>query len=312
MVLSPSEAWNTAYEATPASSSAISAGDDDLRDLKRNIRERLEIDHDFDATGGNDTGEHMKVTLRVRTAPTQEADKGMLYAKDVSSKAELHYIDEDGNEVQITTSGSVSGATASPTHPMNEQGSAPSTSAGQGTLYTKDTGGQPELFYREESDGDEVQITAAGVLSGGPTASFAATDQVLSPMTAAPTGWTLVTTWNDRVLRIRNVGGQATGGSASVASGTVTSGAGSSHSHTGPATHASHVHTGSLVHLATDVEASTGSGVHGWSLAQTFVHSSTGTNVGSLTHGSTGSESAHTHIVTYNLSYLDIIAIQKA
>lgn len=57
------------------------------------------------------------------------------------------------------------------THPVNvdgamillEQASAPSTGAGQGALYTKDdTSGQPELFFREESDGDEVRITKSG------------------------------------------------------------------------------------------------------------------------------------------------------
>lgn len=43
-----------------------------------------------------------------------------------------------------------------------EETTAPTTAAGEGALYTKDTGGQPELFYREESDGDEVQLTSGG------------------------------------------------------------------------------------------------------------------------------------------------------
>ena len=41
---------------------------------------------------------------------------------------------------------------------------APSTAASEMKLYTKDTSGQPELFVREESDGDEIQITSAGAL----------------------------------------------------------------------------------------------------------------------------------------------------
>lgn len=48
-----------------------------------------------------------------------------------------------------------------------EEGSAPSTAVSEGALYTKDTSGQPELFYREESDGDEVQITTGGRVNGG-------------------------------------------------------------------------------------------------------------------------------------------------
>lgn len=44
------------------------------------------------------------------------------------------------------------------------EGTAPTTAASVGAIYTKDTGGQPELFFREESDGDEVQITSGGVV----------------------------------------------------------------------------------------------------------------------------------------------------
>lgn len=47
---------------------------------------------------------------------------------------------------------------------LPEQSSAPSTPAGYGVIYTKDTGGQPEAFFREESSGDEVQITTGGKL----------------------------------------------------------------------------------------------------------------------------------------------------
>lgn len=42
------------------------------------------------------------------------------------------------------------------------EGAAPSTDAGEGKIYTKDSGGQPEMFYREESEGDEVQMTKDG------------------------------------------------------------------------------------------------------------------------------------------------------
>lgn len=45
------------------------------------------------------------------------------------------------------------------------EGTAPSTAANTGAVYTKDSGGQPELFFREESDGDEVQLTKSGVVA---------------------------------------------------------------------------------------------------------------------------------------------------
>lgn len=45
---------------------------------------------------------------------------------------------------------------------LDEQGSAPDTAADEGAIYTKLDGSQSELFYREESNGDEVQITDQG------------------------------------------------------------------------------------------------------------------------------------------------------
>jgi hypothetical protein len=50
---------------------------------------------------------------------------------------------------------------------LPEQAAAPSTPASYGGIYTKDSGTQPELFYREESSGDEVQITSNGALNIG-------------------------------------------------------------------------------------------------------------------------------------------------
>lgn len=100
--------WNAAFEATPAAGANVSGGDDRIRELKEAVRERMEKDHYWDETGTDaDHGEHVKVTLRVGSAPTQAANKGIIYAKDVSGKAELFYIDEDGDEVQITSGGSL-------------------------------------------------------------------------------------------------------------------------------------------------------------------------------------------------------------
>lgn len=44
---------------------------------------------------------------------------------------------------------------------MPEQGSAPATAAGEGGLYTKDANSEPCLFYRRETNGDEVQLTTS-------------------------------------------------------------------------------------------------------------------------------------------------------
>ena len=99
------ETWD---ETKPAGSRARSLGDDDIREGKRAIRERLATDHDFraDESGIDTIGYHKAVHLMVETSdPTKKADMGILYTKDVSSKAELHFIDEDGHPIQITSGG---------------------------------------------------------------------------------------------------------------------------------------------------------------------------------------------------------------
>ncbi len=99
--------WNAAYEAQPADTENISLGAGRIRDFKSDVQERLEVDH-FHA-GDTQDGEHKKLTLGAPIAtPANVANKGFLYTKDVSSKAELHFEDEDGNEVQLTDAGAIS------------------------------------------------------------------------------------------------------------------------------------------------------------------------------------------------------------
>jgi hypothetical protein len=105
--------WNAAYEADPADGDNLGEGANRIRDMRVDVRERLAKDHYMDIAGTDAAhGEHSKVTLRTGAKPTAEADKGYLYAKDVTAKAELFYEDEDGNEVQLTTAGALNVATA--------------------------------------------------------------------------------------------------------------------------------------------------------------------------------------------------------
>lgn len=50
---------------------------------------------------------------------------------------------------------------------LPEQGSAPSTAATEIALYSKEASSKSEVFYRQPSDGDEVQITGNGGISVG-------------------------------------------------------------------------------------------------------------------------------------------------
>lgn len=102
------ETWS---ESKPDGSRDLSLGDDDIREFKRAIRERLATDHYFlaDETGDNNIGFHKKVSFYAPLAadPTTTADYGYLYTKDVSSVVELFWKDESGNAIQITSGGTI-------------------------------------------------------------------------------------------------------------------------------------------------------------------------------------------------------------
>jgi len=102
----PTNSWD---ETKPAGSRAINLGDDDIREMKTQVREVIAADHNMASSGQSaTTGQHNKTTLLVNADdPTEQADAGILYTKDVSAKAELFYKDEDAHEIQITNAGAI-------------------------------------------------------------------------------------------------------------------------------------------------------------------------------------------------------------
>ena len=100
--------WNAIFKALPGDSDAISAGADAIRDLKEAIQERIAHDH-YMAIGGTqaDHGEHQLIVFHEPESgyPTPGANKGALYTKNVSDKAELHWTDEDGHNLPLTSAG---------------------------------------------------------------------------------------------------------------------------------------------------------------------------------------------------------------
>jgi hypothetical protein len=102
----PTTSWS---EITPAGSDQINAGDNRIRELKTQIREVIDVDHDFPSSGqAADVGQHKRVTLQ------EQADLGsgavgttILGSQTVTGKGELVYTDEDDNDVQITTGGKI-------------------------------------------------------------------------------------------------------------------------------------------------------------------------------------------------------------
>lgn len=97
-------AWDAAYEALPTDANYMYEVDNYLRQIIQDVRERMEVDHIW-KVGATD-GEHKKITFSAQIAkPIAVANQGFLYTKDVSAKAELHWEDEDGNELAITSGG---------------------------------------------------------------------------------------------------------------------------------------------------------------------------------------------------------------
>jgi len=108
--------WNAIFKAVPGDSDAISGGADAIRDLKEAIQERIAHDHYMTVGGTNaDHGEHQKIIFHEPESsyPVPGENKGALYTKNVSDKAELHWTDEDGNNLPLTSGGELLAAVPS-------------------------------------------------------------------------------------------------------------------------------------------------------------------------------------------------------
>lgn len=102
----PSTSWD---ETAPSGSQAISLGDDRIRELKTQIREVINVDHDFPSSGqASDNGQHKQVTLQEQAdLGTGAVNATILGSQTVSGKGELCYVDEDDNTIQITSGGKI-------------------------------------------------------------------------------------------------------------------------------------------------------------------------------------------------------------
>ena len=79
-----SRTWDTAYEAIPADTDQAKEGALRIRNLKVDIKERAEIDHEW--TDDTDGGFHKKSTfIEQASDPSSIADRGILYTTIIIS-----------------------------------------------------------------------------------------------------------------------------------------------------------------------------------------------------------------------------------
>lgn len=99
--------------SVPAGTEDPKLGDNRIRALARAVAEILNVDHYMGTDGGAGTGynedaagEHKKIKFNAPiSTPTNVSNKLFVYGKDVGGKIELHCLDEDGNEIQLTSAG---------------------------------------------------------------------------------------------------------------------------------------------------------------------------------------------------------------
>ena len=144
-------AWTYTLDmAIPAGSADPKTLDTIIQNHKKAWQERLNSDHYMPLTGTevSDTaaGEHRKVTLRaLGSDPTNVADKGFLYAKDVSAKVQAHWEDEDGNIKVITRGAGLLNVDTDDFVPTNNTYITAVDNAGTGTVDLIKANGSDEV-----------------------------------------------------------------------------------------------------------------------------------------------------------------------
>ena len=155
------------WDKTKPGNVKMRVGRQQILDNNAALETALQRDHNFPGTAGVDDGEHAKVTLHAPLAvdPTNEADKGFLYLKDVSGKAELFFEDEDGHVIQLTTGGALN-----PTGVVLLAGAQTITGAKTFQADITLDGGNVVMSGSETVDGVDVSAHKAGTAKSQHTA----------------------------------------------------------------------------------------------------------------------------------------------
>lgn len=157
-------------ETVPSGSRAINLGDNDIREFKYAIRERLAEEHNFKASEGSDAdiGRHNKVTL-IASGTDLAGVSGTirLFSKTVSGVIELFAVLADSTVIQLTSSGKLNGAslTALASIP-SAAGIIPianlASGTPDGTQYIRDDGTLADPAVEAASDAEVKTGSEAG------------------------------------------------------------------------------------------------------------------------------------------------------
>lgn len=167
-------------ESKPSGSRDVNLGDDDIREFKEQIRERIAVDHNIfsDESGQDNLGAHKAIHLLVTTTPFSLANAGVIYTKDVNGKAECFWLDEDSNEVQLTSGGKIFGDNVKLSNNVNL---IAKDAAGTGTvnLIKANASDKPEV-----PDGSVLASSAAPTVDAGISNKKYVDDQIIANKTA--------------------------------------------------------------------------------------------------------------------------------
>lgn len=96
--------WDATFESQPADNEDINLGANRIRAFKVAVRERMQIDHEWE--DDQQDGKHNKVTLVPQVAaPATASPDGFLYTQALGAYTELLYKDSAGNIIQLTEGG---------------------------------------------------------------------------------------------------------------------------------------------------------------------------------------------------------------
>ena len=159
----PTNAWD---EGKPAGTRDINLGDDDIREMKTQVREIIGVDHQIaNAGSGDDWGKHTILTLLIQAAMTTVVGAGRVGVKVISGIAELFYRDDAGTETQITNNGSL---TTSFTAGMIIMWSGTLATIPTGWALCDGVGGRPNLLNKFVR-GVSTAATNPGTVGGSDT-----------------------------------------------------------------------------------------------------------------------------------------------